>query len=498
MAFITNNGYLDNPTFRGMRESLIEDFDEIYLLDLHGSSRKKETAPDGSKDENVFNIQTGVSICFLIRNENSNAKLKRNAKVCKFDLYGKKEEKYDWLDSNSICNTKFKEIKIIGPHYSYLKQNNTVFREYEKGFSINAIFPLNSNGIETARDSLCIQFSSEVMWNTIKLFSLLDESEAREKFELSKDGRDWKISWAQKDIVKQSTSKKNIKPILYRPFDIRHTYFTGTDRGFLKCPRTNVMSHMLSVKDNIALTIGRAGIAVDVKNWNLISCTDKIVDKNFFRRGGSQVLPLYLTNGKLNLSSQIQELLCRMYNQPIESLARPFLNYIYAILHTHTFRSRYREFLNQDFPKVQITPDKKLFFQLAKLGQELIDLHLLKIDGLEEGKTQFKDEGLLKNTSKIVSKVNYDSKSQKVFINENHCFSNVDEETFQFQIGGYQVLHKWLKDRKGRELTSEDISHYLKVVESLKRTQKLMLKIDDVILKAGGWPLVREELKKAA
>jgi predicted helicase len=334
------------------------------------------------------------------------------------------------------------------------------------------------------------------MWNTIKLFSLSGESEAREKFKLNKDGRDWKISWAQKDIVTQSTSKTNIKPILYRPFDIRHTYFTGTDRGFLKCPRTNVMSHMLSVTDNIALITSRNAL----KNFNHIFLSEILIDGHT-TEGRSYLYPLYKKDGsqtKINLSEEIQQILTQTYKQPIESLARPFFNYIYAIFHAPSFRTRYAEFLKQDFPRVQITPDKKLFFQLAKLGQELIDLHLLKNEGLEEGKTQFKDEGLLKNAPRIVSKVTYDSKSQKVFINENHYFSHIDEESFQFQIGGYQVLHKWLKDRKGRELTSEDISHYIKVVESLKRTQKLMLKIDDVILKAGGWPLVREELKKAA
>ena len=336
------------------------------------------------------------------------------------------------------------------------------------------------------------------MWSTVKEFALSKESEAREKFKLGNDAKGWQFNYAKKDIIASGPKKNNINNILYRPFDNRFTYLTKKSSGFMSRPCIKVMAHFIS-DNNVGLCVTRH--MRSGQTWQHCFVSSNVAASGMIsnRTGESgSLLPLYLNTKTLNLSPEIQQILTQTYKQPIESLARPFFNYIYTIFHAPSFRTRYAEFLKQDFPRVQITPDKKLFFQLAKLGQELTDLHLLKGTELKEGKTQFKDEGLLKNAPKIVSKVTYDSKSQKVFINENHYFSSIDEETFQFQIGGYQVLHKWLKDRKGRELTSEDISHYIKVVESLKRTQKLMLKIDDVILKAGGWPLVREELKKAA
>jgi predicted helicase len=256
LAFISNNGYLDNPTFRGMRQSLMQTFDDIYILDLHGNSKRKEKAPDGSEDKNVFDIQQGVAIgIFIKRTSNKNSL----ATVRHADLWGKREilkkannenilvgGKYHWLAENNTKSTKWTQLEPQIPMYLFIPQDMSMKVEFGNYISISEIFKVNNVGIVTSRDSLTIHLSKEVAWCTINDFVSLEEEAARDKYHLGTDAIDWKVISAQKDLKQSGISKEKITPILYRPFDNRYTYYTGNSGGFHCRPRSDVMRHILA------------------------------------------------------------------------------------------------------------------------------------------------------------------------------------------------------------------------------------------------------------
>ncbi|MCI0559312.1 MAG: N-6 DNA methylase, partial [Nitrososphaera sp.] len=249
LGFITDHSYLTNPTFRGMRQSLMNSFDHIHLLDLHGNSLKKEKCPDGSKDENVFDIQQGVAIGLFIKKKG----LKK--KVVHAERWGLREEKYEWLLKNDLSTTKWKQIKPKSELYLFVPRDEATLDQYSQYPRITEIFRVNSVGIVTARDNLTIKWSPEEVWTTVLSFSKLDVETARQAYELGKDARDWTIELAQKDLKDSGLNKKKIVPILYRPFDVRYTYYTGRSRGFHCMPRPEVMRHM--TQENLALVVPR-------------------------------------------------------------------------------------------------------------------------------------------------------------------------------------------------------------------------------------------------
>lgn len=490
VAFITNHGYLDNPTFRGMREALMKDFDEIYIFDLHGNAKKKEQAPDGSKDENVFDIQQGVSIALMVRNE---ARRSGVATVYRADLYGSREHKFDWLKNNSFSSTKFKEVKPESPAYLYIHQNHTLRKEFEVGEKINEIFPTNSVGVVTARDGLTIKNTPEEVWDTIKDFISRSPSDAREHFCLGDDARDWKVDWAIKDVKKSGPTKALIKPILYRPFDIRHTYYTGNSRGFICMARGEVMANMTD-GDNIGLAFTRPmaptyEFSVLVSNCLMDQCA---VGNKSAGAGISYLAPLWIKNesGKTaNLSPTIRNQIKNLGNE------EEFIYYAYATLNSSEYKERYAEFLKADFPRIQITTDRKLFQQLSKLGSKLGAVHTLCDDRLDGSKVTFAVKG-----SNVVDGVRFDSKAGRVYLNAKQYFENVTVEMWGKKVGGYNVLEKWLKDRRSTTLTHDAISTFERIAGAIELSQKIISQIDVVIKEAGGWPLVveRDIQKKAA
>jgi hypothetical protein len=383
LAFITNHGYLDNPTFRGMREALMKDFDDIYVLDLHGNSKKKEVSPDGTKDENVFDIQQGVSICFLVRNEGLK---KKTANVWRSDLYGLRENKFEWLEKNSFANTKFKKLEPISPQFLFSYQDHQLQSEYNIGVPLKELFGVNSVGVATHRDALTIKNDTEEVWKTVKGFSSVSEGAARENFSLGPDVDDWKVKWAQEDIKKSGPAKSKVVPILYRPFDKRATYYTGKSNGFMCRPRSEIMSHMIGSK-NLALCVGRAGSATSSEDWTLCFASKDIVDLNLFRRGGATVFPLHLGENKSNLIFEKTGLDRKKYSD------EDVFNYVYAVLHSSEYRRRYNEFLANEFPRIQFTSDTILFKTIAKLGKELIAFHLQEDDRIQGGEVVFSQKG---------------------------------------------------------------------------------------------------------
>jgi predicted helicase len=505
LAFITNHSYLDNPTFRGMRHSLLQSFDAIYILDLHGNKKKHEQTPDGSKDENVFDIQQGVAISIFVKWRNSES----FATVYHADLWGLREVyrldtpgqatlsdgKYAWLADHNLGSTPWTVLNPQAPFYLFSPQEARYAAEYNTGWSIADIFRPNGDpapGVVTCHDQFAISWTKNEACAKIERFlSTETEEEARQFFCLCSQNQ-WQYHIAKRQL-QQNTWHQDITEILYRPFDRRWTIFS---RSVAVHRRERVMRHMLD-GTNIGLAIGRAGQVIDQNKWDIAFCTRYITDFNLYRRGGNNLFPLYLSDNtstktrKVNLAVNfIVDCATRLGMSWISyghgDLEYTFgpedvFSYIYALLYSPTYRKRYAPFLKIDFPRVPLTSNVTLFRALCSLGDRLISLHLM--DKHLHPIAAFPVLGM-----NIVVKVYYKPQGQ-VWINAEQYFDGVPSEAWSFSIGGYQICKKWLKDRKGHILSNDDVAHYQHIVAILTETCLVMHEIDAVIEKNGGWPL---------
>lgn len=464
VGFITNHNYLDNPTFRGMRQSLLSSFNRIYVLNLHGSSLKKEKAPDGSKDENVFDIRPGVAIALFIKNRNF-----KDKKVFYAELFGKREAKYHWLDRHTIINVEWKLVKPESPNYLFIPEDSSLRSEYDKYWKITDIFPVYNIGIVTARDALTIRWTSEELWETVSRFVNLNTELARHTYNLGRDSIDWKVEWAQRDLKESGPNKDRITPILYRPFDTRYTYYTGNSSGFHCRPRPETMNNML--QENLGFIFHRREeLAVPYSHFLV---TDKMIEHGALSSKTTCYLaPLYTYKDGLkspNINPSLVSELTSKYGKTPDEV--DIFNYIYAVVYSNKYRAKYANFLKRDFPRIPFTGDYETFKQLAGIGKELVNLHLIKTK--LSSSIKFNIQG-----SNIVDFVEY--KNGRVNINKEQFFSGVPEKAWNFYIGGYQVLAKWLKSRKNRELSSTEIEQFIQITEIINQTLDLMKKIDEI------------------
>jgi type I restriction-modification system DNA methylase subunit len=486
MAFVTNHGYLDNPTFRGMRQSLMKTFDDIYVLDLHGNSKKKERCPDGSKDENVFDIQQGVSINIFVKHPNGN---KEKATVHHADLWGDRDLKYNWLGKNDLTTTQWTTVKPQSKFYLFVPQNIELLNEYEKyKFKITDIMPVNNTGIISKRDKLAFHFDKEFVKKIVKDIFDLSESQIIQKYPLSSwNSRDGKVEYVKNSIVRNGLDDSKFIQILYRPFDKRWTYYTSMSKGFVAWPVYEVMRHLLH-GDNIALITSRLTKGESYRHTQVTENISEVICMSSKTSNNGFIFPLFLYPDPNNPEIQEEKRanFSLMFLKAIESklnyipAPEAIFYYIYAILHSPTYRDRYAEFLKIDFPRVPLTSNDNLFKQLATLGEKLVNLHLMK--SIETGRGGDWESGLGGNSSSEVGAGFPKYESGKVTINkQGEGFINVPETVWKFHVGGYQVCHKWLKDRKGRVLSAEDIAHYQGIVSILGETIEVMQAIDSTI-----------------
>lgn len=495
VGMITNHSYLDNPTFRGMRRSLMQTFDDIYILDLHGNSLKRETAPDGSSDQNVFDIRQGVAIAFFVKHGDGR---EAEAIVHHAECYGTRESKHEWLDAHGLGDTDWQQINPASPFYLFVPRDDVLEAEYRRFlsipevFSVSEVFPVNSVGIVTARDRLTIHWSEQEAWDTVRAFLEMDPELARQGYKLGKDTRDWKVILAQKDLRDSGPTHENVVPILYRPFDTRHTYYTGRSRGFICMPRSEVMRHMLA-GENIALLICRQIVS---ETWQHCLVADGMTESCYVSNKTREIgyaHPLYLyptadrddlfaqresSERQPNLSPKLLAVLAEAHGQ-VPSPEDIFY-YTYAILHAPAYREKYAEFLRIDFPRIPFTKDSALFAELAALGARLVGLHLLTSPELDPPTCRFEGEG-----DPLVARTKaqgffYDPTAQRVHISKTHYFGPVPPEVHAYRIGGYQVCDKWLKDRKDRRLTLDDIRTYCRMVTALGLTLAIQQELDMV------------------
>ena len=495
LGFITNHSYLDNPTFRGMRQSLMNSFDEIHILDLHGNSLKKEKAPDGSKDGNVFDIQQGVAIGLFVRKKN----FKGEKKTVHAELWGLREKKYNRLLKSDVKVTKWGNLNPSSPFYLFVprdEKRSAVFQSYP---SIPEIFPVNSVGIVTARDHFVIDFDKRTLERRIGQFrdDSLDDMIISKAYDL-KDSGAWKLKKARKELYKEDNWKDYFVRLLYRPFDTRELFYHD---AVIERSRKEVMRHML--QENIGLVVPRqvlrefrhTYVSNRITNFNLIDTAGRF--------GSGFLFPLYLyqerhpggatgggkasfyqaallfepsasyTPPKANLNQLLVNKLSESYKK--EPTPEEIFYYIYALLYSNAYRKKYAEFLRADFPRVPFTASEKIFRALAQKGEELVGLHLLKSKKLTKPIGMFEGKG-----DNRVQKVAYDEKHKRVYINTSQYFEGVNAEVWVYHVGGYQVAEKWLKDRKGRVLSSEEVSHYCKVISALSETIKIQATLDEL------------------
>ena len=497
LVYINNHSFIDNPTFRGMRWNLMKSFNKIYIIDLHGNSKKKEVCPDGSKDENVFDIKQGVSINIFVKT--SRKEKDTFAEVYHFNLYGKREEKYDYLLKNKLSTIPFVRVEPTAPFFFLMPKSYDNKNEYEQGFRIDELMPVNSVGIVTGNDTLNISYTLEEQRNKVNDLLTMEEKIWREKYYRAKDSTSWIYLSAKKEIINIDETK--LICILYRPFDTRWTYYTGKSGGLYSRPLYNVMQHFLK-GENVGLVIGRQGQVVGSMLWNLAFVTKQIVDFNLYYRGGGMVFPLYLYHEpdklfanetrKPNLNKTIIEDISQriklQFTEEKEKTANTFspidvLDYIYAVLHSLTYRERYKEFLKIDFPRVPYPKNAEQFWKLVELGGRLRRLHLLEGVEPQQGMANFPVP--VANGNKVEKRQYVNG---KVWINDKQYFDNVPSEAWDFYIGGYQPAQQWLKYRKGRDLACDDIEHYQRIVRVLKETGEVMRRVDEVIgeTKIGG------------
>ena len=494
VGFITNHGYLDNPTFRGMRQSLIQSYNEIYVYNLHGSIRRKEKSPDGEEDTNVFDIQQGVAILLCIKYQHN----KQPARVYHADLWGKRQVKYEVLRETDASCTHWTELHPSPRFFLFTPQDTGLLPEYEEGWRTTEIFPVNSSGLNTLHDGFVISFDREPLLEMLRdaLDNTISNEQFREKYGVS-DSRDWKLADCRKRIANNDINFFANKTVqcLYRPFDKRWIIL---DNAFVTYPRWETTSHFLS-PDSLGFAMNRQTFGtISLLASKLPLGQHKIVDP--YDR--SYIFPLYLyplNEGELrlheerhpNFSPVFLSALAERLKLPQEGpnafpngiTAEDIFRYAYAVFHSPTYRTRYTEFLRIDFPRLPLTSNMDLFQGLAAKGAELIELHLMEAPKLEEFLTDWPVKG-----DNAVEKVQHTDKDGRVWINRTQYFGGVPKEVWEFHIGGYQVCDKWLKDRKGRHLSYDDIMHYQKIIVALNETIRLMHEIDEIINKHGGWP----------
>lgn len=462
VALITNHGYIDNPTFRGMRWHLKQSFDKIYILDLHGNTKKKEVSNDGTRDENVFNIQQGVSILLAIKTTSS----KKLADVYRSDIYGRRKLKFDELNQSSLGKTLWKKLDDDIENFS--NQRFEGKEEYNKGIRVSDLFKVFNTGIVTMGDGFVIDDDKNNLEHKLRMF-LQDpatENELKTKYNLGKNYAKWILGNKEKIEI----NPDNITKILYRPFDEKYTYL---ENKLVWRTRSEVSKNIVN-HENIVLVLPRQAIT---DNWSHVGITKHIVDNrvHYSNKGIPVMIPLYiyLENGT-RIPNFVEDVYKKITSK-ISNAVSPenLVDYIYSVLNAPKYRNKYLESLKVDFPRIPQPLDEKIFWKLVEKGQKLRELHMMDNMDASNLITSYPVSG-----NDNINQIKYFD--GKVIINDQQFFGNVPEIAWNFYIGGYQPAQKWLKDRKGKVLSSEDIEHYQKIIKVLVETDRIMKAIDQI------------------
>ncbi|WP_367739574.1 type ISP restriction/modification enzyme [Helicobacter pylori] len=454
-GFISNNAFLDNPTFRGLRRSLLECYNELYILNLHGNARKKEKTPQGAKDENVFNIMQGVSINLFVKKAQTT-----KPKIFYYDVYGERAEKYAFLAQHDLNSINWLELAPREPFYLLIPQKTPLLEEYEQGFSVQDMFQISSVGIVTGKDKIFIANNTESLKEQVLKYC-------------------------------NEFNEQCVKDIHYRPFDIRKVYY---DTKKLERARENTFKHMLpppptnpktpnQTRKNVALNTPRQ-LKNNDKSWTQCFISSSINDQGLSSGGNGAGVnyPLYQFNNPNyteNFTPEFKSFIDKHYSHSFEPLE--ILGYIYALLYSPNYRKRYEDFLKADYPKILFTNNKDLFRALSLLGIELIGLHVLNKESLNHSFEKLKDATIGESCYKeahernpIIKKPSYNESEQRLYINHSAYFRGVSEEIYHYMIGGYGVLDKYLKSHKDEPCDFDHVTNIIKVIARTIEIQKTL------------------------
>ena len=524
LAFITDHGYLDNPTFRGMRQSLMRTFSDIYVLDLHGGSKKKERAPDGGRDVNVFDIQQGVSIGIFIKRKGVSGP----ATVRHSELWGERASKYTWLQENTQASTQWQTLEPRSPFYLFRPQNVEWFDTFQNGWKLTDIFPINVLGFQTHRDHFAVAFDRQTILQraTELRDAMLSDSQLQERHKL-KDNRDWQIASARTKVRADQAWQSNIVKCLYRPFDVRHCYFSNE---FMDYPRRELLDHVKQ-RDNLCLLSARQQATVGFRHAWVSALPAESCAVSSTTREQNYVFPLYLypnartnelpldegwvgdpENGNRipNLKPQFVDALSLASGLAFNPLsteaavhgefsAKDVAAYIYSIMSCPSYRTTFSEYLKMDFPRIPLPASGEQFVELAQLGHELIALHTMQghppallalaypVAGANRiAKRHLKHSHAIDQPVLEIANMPSATGSGRVYLNADQYVEGVPTEVWEFQVGGFQPAKKWLSDRADRDLSYTELTDYQGALQRIARTLQIYSEIDELI---PSWPI---------
>lgn len=464
VGIITNHSWLDNPTFRGMRQSLMRSFQQIYVLDLHGNAKKKERAPDGSKDENVFDIEQGVAISLFVKRSGLEPGVWRG------DLWGKRLEKYQATADGTLTSIRWLTLKPDTPFYFFARQDAILRDEYDKGLRLTEIFPINVLGFQTHRDAFAVSFTKAEMQQKLKELAdrAIPDNELARRYGL-KSNRDWSFADARSAARDGKASPPQL--VAYRPFDEQWSEFSSLTMDY---PRRELLDHVAG-RNNLCLLVPRQ---IGITTWRHVFVATTPAESCLVSsdtKSQNYVFPVRTfkpgDEPRENLSSNFRAFIDARYEH--HHTPEEILGYIYAVLHAPTYRTRYAEFLRIDFPRIPFPASADDFEKLSKLGWALVQAHLLR----ELPRKKLADyHGKGEHT---VEAVRYSPQEKSIWINKNQFFKPVPQDVWDFHIGGYQVLDKYLKSRKSRALSLDEINHVAAIADSLAFTIEQMAKFDE-------------------
>jgi len=471
LSFITNNSFIWGRTHRKMRKSLYETFDEIYILNLHGGKG------DDKRDKNIFDIQIGVCISIFVKYPEYKGEKGVYYYSTADNNILSREDKFDLLEKNNYQTINWKKLEVKEPYYWFIEKDlsNEDYEENENFWKMDEIFNHINSGIQTKRDETVLSFTERELKVVIDDFLLLSKDEIKMKYKV-KDSRDWKVKKAKESL--QGFKKVNI--ILYRPFDYRFTFLNSKSKGFIAYPRYETSKHLL--KENLGLLFTKS---YNFDYFDAVFISDKIVDIHLVG-GQSYIAPLYLykenslnDEKEVNFTNEFKEFI---KNKPYSNVTpEEILAYIYAVLYHPEYRKNYLEYLKIDYPKIPFTDDIEIFNKMVNLGKELIELHLLKkIPNYPE----IFINSDIDNYSKIVEKLNPKEryKDNRLYLNKNLFIEGVERDIWEYRIGSYQVIDKWIKYRIDRELSVDDLEHLEKMIKILKQTIKIQEELKNITL----------------
>ena len=490
LAYITANTYLDSRLFRGMRYELMKSFDKIYVLNLHGSTMRKESTEEVI-DQCVFDIRQGVAIIILVKQNKSNSQ--DLAKVYYKDIYGKRSFKLEYLSSHSLQDVDFTELTLDAPLYTFRIIDPQIKAHYDEGFKIDALMPQKVQGFKSDKDLIAIQYQKQDIEHIVEeMRSEKTEQQLREGIGF-KDTRDWKLEGSRQLLKVNKRWNMYFTQVQYRPFDIRWTYL---HKAVVTYPRPLIQSSIFNRK-NTVLCLGQQGNVIGDDEWSLVYCSTLPTDINVVPRGGIYLFPMF-TYDEMgfclpNFSHEIlkaieQNIGLHLQDADAEEraeegfLAVDLIDYIYAVLHSTTYRDTYHDFLQNDFPTIPYPTSADYFFRMAELGKTLRELHQLKGITQKDFITTYPVAAQKDNNITRIRKFEETSEGVgRVWINKEQYFDGVPTEAWNMIIAGYQPLDKWLKDRKDKHLTGDELLHYQKIVVALDKTIRTQERIDEII-----------------